>query len=235
MKTTKNELLSEYKYKFELHAHTSPVSCCSEISASDFARDFIEDGFDGVCITNHFSPQLLRFATAKAAAEFYLSDYYSTKAAAGDRLSVCLGMEIRFTENCNDYLVFGVNDADIERAYYYLDKGIDVFYREFKDARKLILQAHPFRNGMVRANPKSLDGIEVYNLHPNHNSRIGEAARYAAENNMIISGGIDFHHEWQRNIFALRCRTLPRDSYEVSELVKSGDLIYTLGDNVIIP
>lgn len=34
----------------------------------------------------------------------------------------------------------------------------------------LFYQAHPFRNSMKITNPELLDGIEVYNGHPGHDS-----------------------------------------------------------------
>ena len=58
----------------------------------------------------------------------------------------------------------------------------DVIYNnifQYKNEKNVILQAHPFRDGMVLANPVSIDGIEVFNFHINHNSRIGIAAQYA--------------------------------------------------------
>ncbi|MBP3359843.1 MAG: PHP domain-containing protein [Clostridia bacterium] len=232
----KDELLESYKFRIELHAHTNPVSSCSEIPAEDFAGIFIEDGYDGVVVTNHFTPALLSYETAQRCAEYYLRDFEAVRSLAGDKLSVCLGMEIRFTENNNDYLVYGIDASDVERAFYFLDKGIDVFHRDFADDRIIILQAHPFRNGMVLASPESVDGIEVFNFHPGHNSRIGDAAVYAARHKgMIACGGVDFHHQWQRGVFALRSKFLPKDSYDVSKLLKSGDYIFTVGDSIILP
>ena len=171
MKNFKENLLEEYKYKIELHAHTKPVSGCSEIPCAEFAEKFIGYGYDGVVVTNHFMPDCLdRFKDGAEAAEFYLKGVTDVREAAGDKLSVCLGMEIRFTQNMNDYLVYGINEKDVEKCFYYLDKGIDVFYKEFKNDKNVIIQAHPFRDNIERVNPGSLDGVEVFNFHAGHNA-----------------------------------------------------------------
>ncbi len=50
----KNKLLSQYKYRIELHAHTSPASACSEISPKEMVRIYKNLDYDAVTITNHF-------------------------------------------------------------------------------------------------------------------------------------------------------------------------------------
>ena len=103
----------------------------------------------------------------------------------------------------------------------------------------VFLQAHPFRDGMVLADPTILDGIEVFNLHPNHNSRVGIAALYAKENNFpVITAGSDFHHKDRKHegVAALRARYLPEDSFGLASLLKSGDYLFEAGrNNLIIP
>ena len=137
------DVVNEYGYKTEIHAHTSPVSRCSQISPEDMVRNYLSVGCNAVAITNHLDPNWIE-GYPQELAEKYLSDYYATR-ECGEKLglSVILGVEIRFTENHNDYLVYGVEPSDIERMIGYLDKGIVKFYREFKTERNLILQAHP--------------------------------------------------------------------------------------------
>ncbi len=236
MKDLKEKLFEEYKYKIELHAHTYPVSGCSDFECDEFAKRFVELGYDGVVVTNHFMPDYpSRFKDGAEAAEFYLKGCTDVKKAAGDKLSVYLGMEIRFTENNNDYLVYGINESDVEKCFYYLDKGIDVFYKEFKNDKNIIIQAHPFRDGLVRANPASLDGVEVFNFHAGHNARISEAAKFASENNLIVSGGVDLHHDFQWGTHSVRVKNLPKDSYDVAELIKSGEMMFVVGNSIVLP
>ena len=48
--------ISNYKYKVELHAHTSPVSSCSDLSAERIIELLSEHNTSAVVITNHFWP-----------------------------------------------------------------------------------------------------------------------------------------------------------------------------------
>ena len=123
-----------------------------------------ENGYDSVVITNHFTTQL-KGETIDEKINWYLEDYYEcVETRKLVDLNVILGAEITFTENKNDYLIFGICPEDLTPIYKMLPYGIDRFYREFKNEKNIIIQAHPFRDGMERANPESLDGIEVFNM-----------------------------------------------------------------------
>ena len=66
---------------------------------------------------------------------------------------------------------------------------------------------------MSSVNPKSLDGIEVFNLHPGHNARIGFAAKYARENDFIITCGSDYHHFGHEGMCAILTKEPILDSF----------------------
>ena len=182
-------------YKTELHTHTNPVSACSHVEPKRLVEIYKENGYDSVVITNHFTLEL-KGDTIDEKIKWYLEDYYKgMEAGKIVGLNVILGVEITLTENKNDYLIFGICPEDLIKAYKMLPYGIERLYREFKNEKNIIIQAHPFRDNMERANPESLDGIEVFNMEPGMNSRIGLAAKYASRNNMIATCGSDFHKE----------------------------------------
>ena len=52
IKALKNDLLKEYCYRTELHAHTSPASSCSEIAPEDVIEIYKNLGYDAVTIAN---------------------------------------------------------------------------------------------------------------------------------------------------------------------------------------
>ena len=90
---------------------------------------------------------------------------------------------------------------------------------------------------MTMCNPELLDGAETFNLHPGHNSRIGIAVRYAAENGLkITTAGSDFHHpdRGHEAVSALRTKDLPKDSFHLAKILKSGDYIFEVGENNIV-
>ncbi len=231
------EAVLPYSFKTELHLHTSPVSSCSEIPPEEAVKIYAAEGYDALVVTNHFEPSLLhRFADADSCVKWYLRDFYAAQ-EAGDRegVAVLLGMEIRFTECINDYLVYGVDEEYLKEAYGYLDQGIEKFYRGMHREETVILQAHPFRNSMERADAKFLDGIETFNMHPGHNSRVGMAARYAREKGMIVSAGTDFHHPGHQGMAAMLSKTLPTDSYAVAKILRSRDYLFSIGGCTMFP
>ncbi len=228
--------INDYKYKVEMHAHTSPVSPCSDLSPKKMIALLSEHNTSAVVITNHFFSGYFKDGDKDELIEKYIKDYTDTARAGKEAgINVILGMEIRFTENVNDYLVYGINEDDVYRAYDYLDKGIDVFYKEFKTDKNVILQAHPFRDGLERANPESLDGIEAFNMHQGHNSRNSMAATLAKEHNLLVSCGTDFHHEYQAGACFALTDFVPKNSYDIAKIVKEQNFVFDVSGNIIIP
>ena len=233
--TVKQMLSATYRYRIELHAHTHPVSGCSEVSPEELVEIYNKKRYDGIVVTNHFK---LQNGEKDAVLNGYMADYEAAK-LAGEKcgMKVILGAEIKFTENSSEYLMYGVNREVLSVCYDYLDKGVEIFRREVRLPESVFIQAHPFRNGMVLCNPEILDGIETFNMHPHHNSRVGVAARYAAESGVDIKiAGSDFHHPniGHEAVSALRCKTLPADSFELAQLLKKGDYIFEIGENSLV-
>lgn len=233
----KEDLKKEYKYRIELHAHSKPVSPCSEIPPERLVEVYKNLGYDALVLTNHF----MIFNAEQKKEEYlkaYMQDYEKT-CELGERagIKILFGAEIRFTENNNDYLIYGVNEEMLSEIYDLLPYGLENFRKTYSLNNSLFVQAHPFRNGIELVDPSLLDGIEVYNLHPNHNSRVAVASAYAKENNLdIITIGTDYHHPGHEGLSALRLKTLPDDSFELAEILKTGDYILEVADNnLIIP
>ena len=234
----KKQLLSLYKYRIEMHAHTSPASPCSQIPPEKMVRIYSGLGYDAVVITNHFIFELLNKLPKKEAVKAYLEDYQkAVRESEKYNIKILLGAEIRFTENINDYLLYGVDENILNMVYDYLPRGIKAFRNELKLDKSVFIQAHPFRDGMKRVDPALLDGIETFNLHPGHNSRVAIAQRYASTNNFkITTAGSDFHHpdRGHEGISALRTKKLPGDSFELAEILKSGDYIFEIGASAVV-
>lgn len=239
LKSIKEALCAEYKYRIELHAHTKPASPCSEILPEELAKTYSELGYDAVVVTNHFCSWIYRNVSRDEALAAYLKDYEDTR-SAGEKygLRVYLGAEARFDENANDYLVYGVDEKILSDCYDYFEKGVEAYRREVKLDKSVFLQAHPFRPDMVRVNPDLLDGIEVFNMHPGHNSGIGLAAKYAKEKGAsVVTAGSDYHHKDRdhEGVSAIRCKYLPDDGFGLAEILKSGDYLMEIGGQIILP
>lgn len=193
------------KFTCEMHAHTSETSRCAHISARDMIKDYLKAGYDGIVITDHLSPSTFERFEGKAVSwnekiDCFLHGYKSALAAANGKIKIFLGMEIRFyspeNANMNDYLVYGVTEK-------FLYDNVDIDHMKLPEFSELvhkngmaIYQAHPFRFGMTVSNPKYLDGIEVFNGNPRHNSNNDIANMWANKFSLRKSSGSDYHeHE----------------------------------------
>lgn len=234
----KEQLAKLYPYRIEMHAHTSPMSPCSQILPEELVDTYIEKGYDAVVITNHYIDYLFEGVSKTEALELFLADYQkAVDYAKGKPLRILLGAEARFMECINDYLVYGVDREILSTIYDYFPKGLKAFREEVPLEKSAFLQAHPFRDGMVRVDPALLDGIECFNMHPGHNSRVGMAERYAGEQNYTVRvAGSDYHHKnlGHEAVSALRTKVLPQDSFELAAILKSGDYILEIGENALV-
>lgn len=228
-------MFEDFKNKIELHCHSSGVSMCSDISAPEMIRFYHEEKYQGLVITNHFYPW---YPKTQKGYEKYVDEYieeYNLLKDVGEcsDIKVYLGMEIRFFENENDYLLYGI-DEDFVRAIPRNCKTLEdfiPFVRQYPNV--ILIQAHPFRNGMTLKDTELLDGIEVYNLHPNHNSRVGLAAKYAdMEKFDICTCGTDFHHIGQHALSALLTRELPEDGAALVECIRK-EQVYKVGKSIV--
>ena len=239
IKDLKASLLKEYSFQTELHAHTSPASSCSQVSPEEMAETYKKLGYDAVTIANHFVYEYQGLSKNEVIDRFFDNFERAEKRGKEIGIRVLLAAEIRFSENENDYLIYGVTRKMLEEIYDLLPYGIENFRKVYKMPDRVFLQAHPFREDMELVSPAILDGIEVFNMHPNHNSKVGIASVYAKEQNFsIITAGSDFHHpnRGHEGVSAIRTKHLPKDGFDIAKILRSGDYLLEVGrNNIIIP
>lgn len=187
------------RYLYEMHAHTSDVSPCAKVPAQEVVSIYEEAGYTGLVLTDHMSKRVFRqngapdeTAPWKEKVDFFLQGYQNAKRYAR-KLNVLLGMEICFYENENDYLVYGLTEEFLYKNEDLLHLGIRAFSQLAHDNGLLLYQAHPFRNKMTIISPELLDGIEVHNANPNHDSRNSIALQWADRFGLKKVSGSDFH------------------------------------------
>lgn len=197
-----------------MHCHTAEVSNCGRVGACELVEAYIDAGYSGIVITDHFSPYTFaskRDLKVKEMIDFYLSGYEAAKEAARGRIDIFLGMELTFYTNFNDYLVYGFDESFLRKNADIMDMGIEAFSRLAHKNGLLAFQAHPFRNNMTVTYPDLLDGYEAYNGNMRHDSRNDIAAIWAQKFGKRVVSGSDFH-EWE---------DLARGGVEFSSPVKS--------------
>ena len=212
---------------FEIHCHTSEVSACGWVDAKSVVRMHMEAGFEGICITDHYHEHFFsshKNLKASEIADKYLTGFRIAR-DEGRRigLKVYLGMEIKFTESPNDYLVYGVAEELLYENTYMFRMSLKEFSLMARAKGLLLIQAHPFRDGMVRVNPALLDGMETLNANLRHNARNHLANAYAEENNLVKIGDSDFHQKCDINLAAMEFKIEINNSEEMVNALRNGE------------
>ena len=242
----KNNLLKEtlrqqYPYRAELHAHCSPASPCGDLPPEEVVRIFHEAGYAGLALTNHLFPALSQQILGESNKEKYLGMYFDNYYAAceaGEKLGmkIWLGAELRWcAQGDSDYLIYGVDESMLREIFEYLDGDPETFVRDCKSEKSFFIQAHPFRNGCTALDVNLLDGVEIFNMHPGHNSRVAIAAHHYKGNDLRIIMGTDYHHPGHHNLCATRMASIPENSFELAALLKRGEYVMELGDSLVLP
>lgn len=218
-------------FKIDIHVHTSNASCCAKVRGSELVHLYKDYGYHGVVITEHLARDYSApssNATWTERIEHFLSGYREAcEEGKGIGFAVMLGMELRFTGDPNDYLVYGFDEAFLEENESIYEMSLASFREFVKDQDILIYQAHPFRPGMVKVNPLLLDGIEVFNGNPRQNSQNDLAYEYAKSHDLPMISGSDFH---QIEDLGMGGMVLPEQVTTSQELVRllRGDHIVEL-------
>ena len=184
-------------FKTELHCHSSDISACARVDADIIIEKFTSVGYSTLVLTNHFSSGTYDHNKCESWDEWvdkYIGAYELLKEKAKGKLNILLGMELRTNENNNDYLVFGVTEKFLRENESIFEMNIWDVHKLTSANGMLLVQAHPFRDGMCVNHPHALDGVEVFNGHMGHDSRNDIAEAWANKFSLIKTSGTDFHY-----------------------------------------
>lgn len=230
-------MLSDYKYKIELHNHTYPATDTASVSPEWAVRRYKDMEYDAVVFTNKIDyGNVMRYGAEKTFA-MYMQDYETGK-IIGEKLGIKVlqAMEVTVYGSGRDYLVYGVDENTVKKAIEHIGDEISTFYKSMSNVDTVILQAHPFRPNETRASLEWLDGIEILNMNPSQNSCNGLALKHAYNNRAcIVTGGSDTHAEGDECCISMLSRVLPEDSFELARILRSGDYLFDIGGNIVIP
>lgn len=184
-------------FLFDTHVHTKEVSPCGNLSAEETVRLYQQAGYSGLCITDHLKRGYIRdtsFRNWKEYVSCFLRGWHAAKEAGEQcEMDILLGAELSLDGSINEYLLFGITEA-------FLYDHPDLYGNSLTELRKiadqngiLIFQAHPFRPNMTRAEPHLLNGVEIWNGNPRHNSHNDLAAQFAKSNHLLVCAGSDCH------------------------------------------
>lgn len=176
----------------EAHAHTKEVSRCGWLFANEIIEALAKKQYGAVVITDHYLPGEREDRKAR---EAFLEGFHKAKeAGAAASVTVLPGMEIRFKDKREDYLVYGIEEEEIlDLPDDICNENIRKFHDFAKEKSWMVYQAHPFRSKMLPANPSEIDGMEIFNGNPRHNSQNRLSSGFATRHSLRTIAGSDIH------------------------------------------
>ncbi|GHU22610.1 hypothetical protein FACS1894172_12350 [Spirochaetia bacterium] len=186
-------------FLYETHLHTSPESACAVAHGPDYVQGYIDAGYTGIIVTNHFfrgNTGLDRsLPWAEWVKQFYrgYEDTYNEGLRRG--LDVFFGWEETYDDS-DDYLVYGLDKEWLlnhPEAKHWTRREQ---YEQVHLAGGCVVQAHPFRQvyyiSEINLSPYLVDAVEVAN-GGNEQSFDALAFRYAQKNGLPMTAGSDIH------------------------------------------
>lgn len=216
------------EYRIETHLHTSCVSACGHMDAAALAEGYAKAGYAAVAVTDHYNRDTFRYLhidTTRPGDVItpFLEGFRRMEGECARRgLRVYKGAELRFDECDNDYLLYNYPDGLLAEPEKLFHMGIAAFAPLAREAGALLIQAHPYRGKCTPAIACYLDGVEVLNLNPRHDSRNDRAEEYAALHKLLRTGGSDCHREEDVGQGGIIASTLPEDDAAFVRLLREG-------------
>lgn len=213
-------------YKIETHLHTKYISKCGCLSAEQILQMYSELGYAGICVTDHYNRECLEFAGIDTSGEGskteeFLFGYRTLKEKAKNyNIRIYEGAELRFDGSENDYLLYGFDHDLIANPEKVISGGLEAFSRKCREQGALLIQAHPCRKMCSPAPYDLIDGVEVHNANPRHNSFNELAWKYAKAHSLLMLSGSDCHEPGDQGRGGVICECLPKDSFEFAKIIR---------------
>ena len=140
------ELYKKYKYKTELHAHTSGASACASLTPEEVVRLYAAEGYSSLAFTNHFDFGLIKNEEILISTlEKHLSDFEKGK-KQGEKLGVhvIFATELRFPGDINDFLFYGPGPDFYRSLEICKTRTLEDFVKNYNDIVLYLLYLHFF-------------------------------------------------------------------------------------------
>lgn len=219
-------------YRIETHLHTAYGSRCGWLGATALLHAYAAAGYDAICVTEHYSRTGFDYAdidltTPGSKTEaFLLGCRRLQRDAKKYGILIYEGAELRFDGSDNDYLLYGFPHDLLADPDKIIREGLAAFAPKCREAGALLIQAHPYRKTCTPAPPEYIEGIEVLNCNPRHESNNDLAYAYAQAHGLLMTAGSDCHRPGDEGITGIVSEVLPQDGFAFAALLRSGN--YTL-------
>ncbi len=211
-------------YLVETHFHTSETSRCGQVRAAEGIRLYASHGYHAVVVTDHFHTSFFDDCAESSWSEQvdqYLEGY-NLAFEAGEALGirVILGLEFTLPGTRDDILIYGVDRELLLRHPRMYRLGPSGLSRLAQQEGFLLIQAHPFRPYISRVYDEMVEGLEVHNGNPRHQSDNRKASLHADERGWICLSGSDFHQKQDVARGGVRLPVLPEDSFQLARMLR---------------
>lgn len=188
-------------YLYETHMHTRQASACSDTPGRDYIQKYIDFGYDGIIITDHFWRGNCGVDRTLPWPDFvrqFVSGYEEARDEGEKRgLKVFFGWEENFEGD--EYLIYGLDGQFMLNHPEMIRWTRRQQYDAVHAAGGCVVQAHPFRsrgyNHGIFLSPFLSDGIEGFNAG-NEMKWNSQAMRYAHWTGLPVTAGSDNHHAY---------------------------------------
>ena len=215
-------------FLYDTHVHTIETSPCGKLYAADTVEWYASHGYTGLVITDHLHKQFLETVGTDhgwdAVVEQYTAGYKAAVRKANEiGFTVIFGAEMRFSDNDNDYLVYGIDEQWLKEHPFIICQSAKDFFRQYQN-EVLIIQAHPFRDGNEIIFEDSVHGIEMINTNQRHNNYPDRALGLCRRHpEYYRQAGSDTHRAEDRCRAGIITHQKIHDSFEYADLIRSGN------------
>lgn len=213
------------RFLFDPHTHTSETSRCGKMPAAEVVDRYIKLGFSGIAVTDHLHPEYLsrtdREHNWDAVMDQYLTGYHASKKRGDEKgFDVILGAELRFPENNNDYLVYGIDEEWLRSNPYICCMSAVEFYEKYHDS-VLIIHAHPYRDGNTTVFENAVHGTEIINANPRHENENEKALELSRKHpDWYRLAGSDTHQPGDEGRAGILFPERVKDSYALKRMIE---------------
>ncbi|MBQ9198089.1 MAG: PHP domain-containing protein [Clostridia bacterium] len=188
-------------YKYETHLHTMQGSACGRVPGRDYIAKYIDLGYDGIFVTDHFFHGNCR-PSRDLPWEEWVKQYcmgYEDAAEEGYKrgFKVFFGQEVKFPY-FDEWLVYG-----LDKNYLLAHPDMrDWTRKEYLDnvhaAGGCCIQCHPFRQAVYKDHVAPCLGVDCVEICNSGNKPEWDAmaVRYVRKMlpDLFYSAGSDIHH-----------------------------------------
>ena len=234
--------------------HTAETSSCGKVPAAEALKAFKDNGYDLVCVTDHFNERYYNYYETllpagldegekwRRSTDIWFAGRRAALAAARETgVTVIPGAEIQLSGHTCEFLVYGLQEEVFYDCRGLYKLSVDEFSRIVRSYGAFMALAHPFRHD-DRPDTSLYEGAEIFNRSESfrgdgtrddtHNDLAREFAR---GHGLIPLCGQDYHEYDQMRGIKTRFHGKIADAADMISLLREREFDLMLPDDEILP